>query len=467
MFYKTPDPDTLPSLSQPPPLSVAAPSSTYTKTLAQPQTTKLTPKKQQLATPSPLAVSKSQAKLTNLASQAATISKLRQRYAPIIQRQNLIRNQPSTSALVDYNSPLLTHLLRAAHQQEAASASMGLAGLSPSAQRLHALRLSSEPEQLPNPLLSHTISSSLAANFGNIAAANKPSLNDYHVRTQPVAAPIFTNQHFGMPAIRTKRSTMSNINEDQQSETEFIRPGMESILPYTSEDSSKKEESQDSESKSSEISTHRAKDGTKNSESSNGTSSNNDNDLLKSEASGYFAFDDEDPELASLFNLDNSFDKPSPSPMKTPFSLTSTDRRARKRRPQTYFPAATPNTKQNYGILGSGNFEIIRGGIYSDDEAKSGSDTHYARGMSETVKSSNNDFDEYNEATVNSKAPYSTEEYFSNNPVLGFQGYDNFRAASNTQKKIAPNGGSRRESTASDSSENLHVFVDHELMTAS
>ncbi|XP_015786412.1 uncharacterized protein DDB_G0271670 [Tetranychus urticae] len=437
-LYNSPNQDSYPILSQSP--SFAEAPSSALKTFNPQPLSKLA--QQQIVTTPSLTLSKSRSKLASIAARADAISK----QAASHQRHSLLQSQ---TPIIDYNSPLITHLLRSAQHQESA---LGLPGFTH--QRLPTIRITPESETYANPLLAHTLSSNLAANFGNIAAA-KSNLGDYHARTP--ASPIFSSTHFGMPAIRSKRSTDS----EDQSETETQKPGIENILPLEhNEDDKKMDQNNNKHSEGENLDNGEKKNLSSNSNDTNG----NDNDLLKSEASGYFAFDDEDPELASLFNLDNSFDKP--SPMKTPFSLTSSDRRSRKRRPQTYFPATAQTTKQNFGILGSGNFEIIRGGIYSEDEVKSGSDTHYARGMSETVKSSNSDFDDYNDGSLSSKVPYSTEEYFSNNPVLGFQGYDNFKAASNQQKTIGPNE-SRRESTASDSSENLHVFVDHELMAAS
>jgi hypothetical protein len=95
---------------------------------------------------------------------------------------------------------------------------------------------------------------------------------------------------------------------------------------------------------------------------------------------------------------------------------------------------------QKYGILGSGNFEIIRGGIYSDEESASNNVPNYAHENSQqsnrkseqvhhdyapNSESNNEDDSEPN----NQFGPFNVD-FFSGSPVLGFQGYDNFGATS-------------------------------------
>ena len=188
---------------------------------------------------------------------------------------------------------------------------------------------------------------------------------------------------------------------------------------------------------------------------------------LKSSASGFFGFDEDSPnqfrpnlnpqELA-LFNM-NPYQK---MPFKSPFAMQS---RAphRKRQISAYFPSTLQPHKQYYGMLGSGNFEVIRGGIYSDDDSRSSSDSYMAHDMIERPRpTSGGEFDDYSESFT--KHPFSSDEYFSNSPILGFQGYDNFKAASNRKSS---NSMEHDAVNSPSSSHPVHVYVDHELMAAS
>lgn len=199
--------------------------------------------------------------------------------------------------------------------------------------------------------------------------------------------------------------------------------------------------------------------------SSNDTDSRKD---LKSSASGFFGFDEDahhqfrprpNPQEYSLFNM-NPYQK---MPFKSPFAMQS---RAphRKRQISAYFPSTLQSHKQSYGMLGSGNFEVIRGGIYSDDDSRSSSDSYMSHGMIERPRptSGGSEFDDYSESFT--KHPFSSDEYFSNNPILGFQGYDNFKAASNRK---STDSMEQDVANSPSSSHQVHVYVDHELMAAS
>ena len=92
---------------------------------------------------------------------------------------------------------------------------------------------------------------------------------------------------------------------------------------------------------------------------------------------------------------------------------------------------------QKYGILGSGNFEIIRGGIYSDDESASNNVPNYVQenGQNNDRKSEqasdqftpNSENNNEDDSEQNQFGPFNVD-FFTGSPVLGFQGYDNFGA---------------------------------------
>jgi hypothetical protein len=109
-----------------------------------------------------------------------------------------------------------------------------------------------------------------------------------------------------------------------------------------------------------------------------------------------------------------------------------------KHKDQNYSP--DESRKQNkYGILGSGNFEIIRGGIYSDDDSASNKVPNYVHENSEQNDrksddvahhySPNRESNNEEDSESNRFGPFNVD-FFTGSPVLGFQGYDNFGATS-------------------------------------
>lgn len=120
------------------------------------------------------------------------------------------------------------------------------------------------------------------------------------------------------------------------------------------------------------------------------------------------------------------------------FPAVLSSARHHKHKDQNYSP--DESRKQNkYGILGSGNFEIIRGGIYSDDESASNNVPNYVHENSEQNDrktddvahhySPNRESNNEDDSESNRFGPFNVD-FFSGSPVLGFQGYDNFGATS-------------------------------------
>ncbi|KAH9363195.1 hypothetical protein HPB48_017556 [Haemaphysalis longicornis] len=72
-----------------------------------------------------------------------------------------------------------------------------------------------------------------------------------------------------------------------------------------------------------------------------------------------------------------------------------------------YGRSATSAFSGGYDSLGSGNFQLIRGGVYADDQASSSHVPYYVHGPS------------------SSYSPYSYDED-AGGPVLGFQGFEHF-----------------------------------------
>lgn len=155
--------------------------------------------------------------------------------------------------------------------------------------------------------------------------------------------------------------------------------------------------------------------------------------------------------------------------MKRPYAMQSRSPH-RKRQISAYFPNSLQTQKHSYGMLGSGNFEVIRGGILSEDDRRSSTNSYMDHMMMKRPRSTINDYD-YNDGYNNKPNLYSSEEYFANNPILGFQGYENFKAASQRKSVKTLNQDADASDTtdnpSSSSSRQVHVFVDHELMAAS
>ena len=156
--------------------------------------------------------------------------------------------------------------------------------------------------------------------------------------------------------------------------------------------------------------------------------------------SGYFNFDEDDAD----------FERPNiPPPLFDPSlssgfeGSSSNNRRGSSRRrgrarsiSRNAYSSEGVESKKSYGILGSGNFEVIRGGIYGDEGGES----------SESYRTHRNPpipppIDDYDDASNTRKRysfgpPDSDSDYFGKDGagVLGFQGYDNFQLASNQEE---------------------------------
>lgn len=163
---------------------------------------------------------------------------------------------------------------------------------------------------------------------------------------------------------------------------------------------------------------------------------------LKAEESGFFPFDDDDRHSigripSSIFDY-NDYG----SSRRRSYSAT-TSRRPRGRRPNAnnnLYGVGEESThgKRTYGILGSGNFEVIRGGIFGDEDSAS-SDASYSRHKSTGGGEGSGGDSDYDDATnikkYSSSYP-SDDDFFARDPVLGFQGYDNFQLASNQEENL-------------------------------
>lgn len=105
---------------------------------------------------------------------------------------------------------------------------------------------------------------------------------------------------------------------------------------------------------------------------------------------------------------------------------------------------------EKYDLLGSGNFEIIRGGIldYQNDKDSSQSKKKVANDSVENKNKINEndkvqngkDYDDTtkdNEDDTENFEPFNLD-LFGNDPILGFQGYDNFDSTKNSIVKLKP-----------------------------
>ncbi|XP_076308221.1 uncharacterized protein LOC143223737 isoform X2 [Tachypleus tridentatus] len=79
-------------------------------------------------------------------------------------------------------------------------------------------------------------------------------------------------------------------------------------------------------------------------------------------------------------------------------------------RPQPRFYHGAETKRFRYGLLGSGNFDIIRGGIFAFDEP-----TPFPRHGLQEFGFGNNNF-----------PPFNYDPYSNHGPTLGFQGFNNF-----------------------------------------
>lgn len=97
---------------------------------------------------------------------------------------------------------------------------------------------------------------------------------------------------------------------------------------------------------------------------------------------------------------------------------------------------STAKPKQKYGILGSGNYEVINGGIYKDPAKPKNGQPQQAFSTSDYSKENSKENAGQNNSNLNNFTPFS----FSDIPLLGgFQGFDNFSKASQLSERTIKN----------------------------
>lgn len=111
-----------------------------------------------------------------------------------------------------------------------------------------------------------------------------------------------------------------------------------------------------------------------------------------------------------------------------------------RRGPRRNINPTGAESAKSYGILGSGNFEVIRGGIYKESDldnhqehTQGGSNRHHHR------HHHNQGGDDYDDASNKKYIPFDPhgeDDDNSRDPVFGFQGYDNFQLASNQEEDL-------------------------------
>lgn len=147
---------------------------------------------------------------------------------------------------------------------------------------------------------------------------------------------------------------------------------------------------------------------------------------LKVAASDYFPFDGDIKELAALLDEYAKQRFKRPSSFRNNISIS-----------RAHLPEELITVKPNYDILGSGNFEIIKGGLLVDAESNKRNSipdyiTPYIESKEKAHKSSE-DYDDFDEESQ--KNHFLRGHYYSPSPILGFQGYDNFRDASDKDER--------------------------------
>lgn len=87
---------------------------------------------------------------------------------------------------------------------------------------------------------------------------------------------------------------------------------------------------------------------------------------------------------------------------------------------------------EKYDILGSGNFEIIRGGIIDNEKKNVAAVNGEEEAEEEVVENGNKDGQVRREEEEDTDGfePFNFD-LFANDPILGFQGYDNFDSSKN------------------------------------
>ena len=124
---------------------------------------------------------------------------------------------------------------------------------------------------------------------------------------------------------------------------------------------------------------------------------------------------------------------------------------------------AESHHKKTFGILGSGNFEVIRGGIYREetDTGNEGGRPHHGghsdKGVHEDYDDASTGHRKYTFAPMGSHDEESSL-FGGRDPVMGFQGFDNFHLASNQEEDLKKMDDS--EVTRVSASRHQPVFVD-------
>ena len=192
---------------------------------------------------------------------------------------------------------------------------------------------------------------------------------------------------------------------------------------------------------------------------------------------------EDDENVRPLFNFDE---------LENRFPTALSSSRDHKRNDDKFTSDESRN-KQKYGILGSGNFEIIRGGIYADDESATNAVPNYVNENENSNNYENNDSNDSNNDNNNDNpksdkreseqpthnydsGPSNTEQnseednepnrfspfnldFFTGTPILGFQGYDNFDASSVDKLKAPrPPSSSHVRSSSKVSGQRRHFF---------
>ena len=125
---------------------------------------------------------------------------------------------------------------------------------------------------------------------------------------------------------------------------------------------------------------------------------------------------------------------------------------------------AESSHRKSFGILGSGNFEVIRGGIYRDESE----DHHSAAGQQSAHSEKGISSDDYDDATTgHKKYTYAPAQDEDSNPfvnerdgVFGFQGFDNFHLASNQEEDLKTMHETTSDVTGTAASRHRPVLVD-------
>jgi len=189
-------------------------------------------------------------------------------------------------------------------------------------------------------------------------------------------------------------------------------------------------------------------------------------DQIPSESDSFPGFPFDDIESGPpVFDSVYSHQLPFHSPLKQEMPVSGSRRRSytqgqRGRGARRASSNNESNQKKAFGILGSGNFEVIRGGIYNE-----GNEHEESRMRGHRHRYHEGEYDD-----TASNQPYSGGEDYV--PVMGFQGFDNFQLASNQDEemnKSASHEEEEREPHQTMSTSNMPVILDsdQDLMATS